>query len=115
MQQHLFIPKMQDLFIWVLICLRWLGAVHSQGTPKTWAKLKQQSSTCSLVYGMMRAQHSDLSLLDNSLCNHESTTAMHFYLLCEPAPMTAPVGHSVHRRGCVFHLPLYPMLIDLLL
>jgi hypothetical protein len=23
-------------------------------------------------------------------------------------PMTAPVGRSVHRMGCVFHLPLYP-------
>jgi hypothetical protein len=21
----------------------------------------------------------------------------------EPAPMTAPVGRSVHRMGCVFH------------
>ncbi len=24
--------------------------------------------------------------------------------------MTAPVGSSVHRMGCVFHLPLYPTL-----
>jgi hypothetical protein len=33
----------------------------------------------------------------------------------EPPPMTAPVGHSVHRMGCVFHLPLYLTLTNILL
>ncbi len=26
----------------------------------------------------------------------------------KPTPMTALVGHSIHRVGCIFHLPLYP-------
>jgi hypothetical protein len=32
----------------------------------------------------------------------------------EPASMTAPVGRSVHRMGCVFHLPLHPTLTNIL-
>ncbi len=33
----------------------------------------------------------------------------------EPAPMSPPVGRSVHRMGCVFHLPLYLTLTNILL
>jgi len=32
----------------------------------------------------------------------------------ELASMTAPVGCSVHRMGCVFHPPLHPMLTIIL-
>jgi hypothetical protein len=32
----------------------------------------------------------------------------------EPASMTATVGHSIHRMGCVFHLPLHPTLTNIL-
>jgi len=32
----------------------------------------------------------------------------------EPASMTAPVGCSAHRMGCVFHLPLHPTLTNIL-
>jgi len=32
----------------------------------------------------------------------------------EPASMTAPVGRSVHRMGCVFHLPPHPTLTNIL-
>jgi hypothetical protein len=28
--------------------------------------------------------------------------------------MTAPVGRSVHRMGCVFHLPVHPTLTNIL-
>jgi hypothetical protein len=32
----------------------------------------------------------------------------------EPVSMTALVGHSVHRMGCVFHLPLHLTLTNIL-
>jgi len=32
----------------------------------------------------------------------------------KPAFMTAPVGRSVHRMGCVFHPPLHPTLTNIL-
>jgi hypothetical protein len=31
-----------------------------------------------------------------------------------PAPMTVPVGRSVHRMASVFHLPVHPMLTNIL-
>jgi len=33
----------------------------------------------------------------------------------DPGPMTAPVGRSVHRMGCVLHLPFCPPLTNTLL
>ncbi len=32
----------------------------------------------------------------------------------EAASMTAPVGRTVHRMGCVFHTPLHPTLTNIL-
>jgi len=32
----------------------------------------------------------------------------------ESGSMIAPVGHSIHRMSCVFHLPLHPTLTNIL-
>jgi hypothetical protein len=43
------------------------------------------------------------------------STCWHIFRPEWTSPMTAPIGRSVHRMGCVFHLPLYLTLTNILL